>query len=196
MKKHQHILLAIILVSGCTIAVDQKPIFDPFEINYSVTEKGLLDSNYEVMPMDVPLLGKQVGDTLIYYQLNDECDSLTHKCVNTNVSHRFCYIHLDHADSLTLQNLVSRYDADIISEFLHQNEINLDGTYLDSASHAALRFHGKFYVKHRYTKQIFECYIGRARGTLDNKMEGFELTVDTDFPWTNEQIKESGWIYK
>ena len=196
MKEQNQILLLIILVTACTASVDEKPIFDPFEINYSMTEKGLLDSNYEVIPKYVPLLGKQVGDTLIYYQLNEECDSLTRKCVSTNVSHRFCFIHLDSADSLTLQKLVSRYDADIISEFLHQNEINLDGTNLDSASHAARGFHGKFYVKHRYTKQIFECYVGRARGTIDNKMEGFELNVDTDFPWTNDQIKESGWIYK
>ncbi|MFM7856552.1 MAG: hypothetical protein ACKO96_32675, partial [Flammeovirgaceae bacterium] len=96
-----------------------------------MTEKGLIDSDYKVIPEDVPLLGKQIGDTLIYYQLNYECDSLTLECVNTNVSHRFCYIYLDNADTLILQKLTSKYDADIISPFIHMNEINIDGTNLD-----------------------------------------------------------------
>ncbi len=196
MKRLQKLWLLTILLTACSKAVDEKPIFDPFEINYNVTKKGLIDSDYKVMPEDVPLLGKQIGDTLIYYQLNYECDSLTHECVNTNVSHRFCYIHLDNADTLLLQKLTSKYDADIISPFIHKNEINTNGTDLDSASHSTWGFHGTFFVQHRFTKQIFECNIGQASGMVDNKTEGLELTIDIDFPWTPEQIKKSGWIYK
>lgn len=71
--------LLIILLSRCTPHNDESPIFDPFEINFNVTEKGLIADGYVVMPEDVPLLGKQIGDTLIYYQLNNEWDSLTNK---------------------------------------------------------------------------------------------------------------------
>jgi hypothetical protein len=195
MRQLLKIWLLTILLTACS-TVDDKPIFDPFEINYNVTEKSLIDSDYKVMPEDVPLLGKQIGDTLIYYQLNYECDSLTLECVNTNVSHRFCYIYLDKADTLMLQKLTSKYDSDIISPFIHKNEIIIDGTNLDSTSHSTWSFHGTFFVQHRFTKQIFECYIGQASGMIDNKTEGYELTVNTDFPWTLEQIKKNGWIYK
>jgi len=186
----------MILSTACSKTVDEKPIFDPFEINYGVTEKGLIGSDYEVMPEDVPLLGKQIGDTLIYYQLDYECDSLTQKCVNTHVSHRFCYIHLDNADTAILQKLISKYDAEIISPFIHKNELDIDLKDLDSVSHSTWGFHGAFFVQHRFTKQIFECYIGQASGMIDNKTEGFELSIDIDFPWTQEQIKKSSWIYK
>lgn len=192
MKTHQEILLLMVLLTSCSGRVNENPLFDPFEINYSVTEKGLLDNGYETMPEDVPLLAKQVGDTLIYYQLYDKCDSLTRECA-TNVVHRFCYIHLDTADSSTLQKLMSRYDADIISDFLHSNEINLDGSDVDSALHATFGFHGTFFVKHRYTKQIFECDIGGASGTIDDKMTGFELSIVTDFPW-NWRANKREWM--
>jgi hypothetical protein len=175
---------------------DESPIFDPFEINYNVTEEGLVDSGYTTIPEDVPLLGKQIGDTLIYYQLNYECDSLTYKCVNTNVSYRFCIIHLTKADTVSIRKLISMYDADIISNFLHQDEINLDGTDLDSASHASWGFHGTFYVQHRFTKQIFKCYVAQAIGGIDKKQEGFELSIRNQFPWNEEEIKRNRWIYE
>jgi hypothetical protein len=153
-----------------------------------VTEKGLLDSGYETMTEDVPLLGKQIGDTLIYYQLYEKYDSLS-KQYTTSVTHRFCYIHLVSADSSALQKLVSTYDADIVSDFMHINEFG------DPALHSTVGFHGTFFVEHRFTKQIFKCYVGKASGSIDNKQSGFELSITTYFPWTEEQIKESGWVY-
>jgi hypothetical protein len=86
MKIRYTILLLLTSLTSCTRQIDEGPIFDPFEINYNVTERGLTDNGYTVIPEDVPLLGKQIGDTLIYYQLDYECDSLTNNCINTNVS--------------------------------------------------------------------------------------------------------------
>lgn len=194
------IILLLAHLISCTDQIGNKPIFDPLELNYGVTEKGLIDNNYTRIPEDVPLFGKQIGDTLIYYQLDYECDSLTHECFNTNVSYRFCYIYINRADTLLLRNLFAEYDADIISSFHHQNEINIDEGESDStyqvAPHDAWGFHGTFFVRHRFTKQIFECYIGQATGAINNKTDGFELSIVNEFPWNKKEIKERRWIYE
>jgi hypothetical protein len=67
---------------------------------------------------------------------------------------------------------------------------------LDSASHATWGFHGTFFVKHRFTKQIFKCYIGQADGTINDKREGFELSIQNEFPWTEKEIKNNRWLYE
>lgn len=167
---------------SCIDQIDERPKFDPFEINYNVTEKRLIENGYTVIPEDVPILGKQKGDTLIYYQLDYEFDSITKKCINEKVSYRFCYIYLKQVDTLILKHLIANYDADIISEFSHNDEIYLDLTDFDSVSNTTLDFHGSFFVKHRFSKQIFQCYIGKANGTLNGKTEGFELSILNEFP--------------
>jgi hypothetical protein len=96
------ISLLIASLSSCTSQIDENPIFDPFEINYNVSEKGLTNNDYTIIPEDVPLFGKQIKDTLIYYQLDDECDSLTRECINTTVITRFCYIFMNQADTVLL----------------------------------------------------------------------------------------------
>ena len=178
------------MLSRCTAHNDESPIFDPFEINFNVTEKGLIADGYAVMPEDVPLLGKQIGDTLIYYQLNDEWDSLTNKSITTNVSYRFCSIHLDTIDNLLLKKLIAKYDADIISDFVHQSE-----TSLDSVSHNTWSYPKIFFVQHRFTKQIFRCYIGPASGAIKEKTEGYELGIDNEFPLTEKEIMQNRWTY-
>lgn len=96
-KKLKIVVLAIsiLIVLGLCYSfwinrIDKTPIFDPFEINYNVTENSLLKAGYTPIPEDVPLLGKQNGDTLISYQMDYEYDDMD--CVNKNVTYRFCVI--------------------------------------------------------------------------------------------------------
>lgn len=173
---------------------DDRPLFDPFQVNYVVTEKGLLADGYIEIPEDVPLLGKQIGDTLIYYQLNYDCDSLTNKCKNINVSHRFCIIYFESVDSLILHDFAAKYNADVISKFIPLKESNKN-SYKVEQMDSKFDSHGTFYVKHRFTKQIFECHIVPASGAINDKTIGFELNIDTEFPWTDKQIEENSWIY-
>lgn len=104
-------------------------------------------------------------------------------------------IYLNVVDTTLLKQLITKYDADIISDFLHINEMNVDGSDPDSVSHATWGFHGTFFVKHRFTKQIMKCYIGHASGIISDKREGFELRIENEFPWTVEEIKKNRWIY-
>ncbi|MFT5616987.1 MAG: hypothetical protein ACI85I_000203 [Arenicella sp.] len=183
------ISLLIASLSSCTSQIDENPIFDPFEINYNVSEKGLTNNDYTIIPEDVPLFGKQIKDTLIYYQLDDECDSLTRECINTTVITRFCYIFMNQADTVLLKKLLDKYDVDIISDFSHQNEIYGDSTDLYYYPHSEWGFHGIFFAKHRFTKKIFECHIGGASGVINDKIDGFELSIRNEFPWTDKEKK-------
>ncbi|MEO0404836.1 MAG: hypothetical protein AAF193_08195 [Bacteroidota bacterium] len=149
------------------------PLFDPFEINYGITENSLMKSGYQAIPEDVPLLGKQVGDTLIYYQLEearDEHDQIAKiKCKNTRVAWRNCVIPLYQIDQEAIDQLCQQYDAKVISPF----EV-LDG-HRDSTE-----FRVRFFVKHQFTKEIFECFIDKVE--VERKRDKFELSISTSFP--------------
>ena len=77
-----------IFLTACTKTIDEKPIFDPFEINYNVTEKGLLESGHEKIPEDVPLLGKKIGDTLTDVTHEDTESWLKNANLNHGQAHR------------------------------------------------------------------------------------------------------------
>lgn len=186
--------------------VDRRPIFEPFEINYNVTEASLVDSAYEPIPEDVPLFGKRLGNTYVYYQLNSYCDSTG--TTYTNVSNRFYNVYFDTINSHLLDKFVRENDAEIITDLLHINEIEDDASPgghglkdiaaeegLSNLHKKAWGFHATFFVQHNFTKQIFMCYIGGSTGSVNGKNVGFELHVDTYFPWTREQIEKSRWIY-
>lgn len=87
---------------------DTVPVFDPFEINYNVTEDALVRAGYTLIPEDVPLLGKQVGDTVIYYQLEYDCghvtDTVDFTCEFKSVDWRNCIIYLDEVDSSAMRD--------------------------------------------------------------------------------------------
>ena len=71
------LLLSNLILGGILIKSslkDRIPIFHPFEINFHVSEKSLIESGYKSILEDVPLFGKQIGDTLIYYQLAYDCN--------------------------------------------------------------------------------------------------------------------------
>jgi hypothetical protein len=161
--------------------IDKTPIFDPFEINYNVTENSLLKAGYAPIPEDVPLLGKQNGDTLIYYQMDYECDD--GNCVNKNVTSRFCIIFLTKIDSLEMAGLVKKYDADIVSALSGEEMEYSDSSY----------FSIDFFVKHRYTQAIFECSV--RKNYNNDRKKPYELVIMNGFPWTEEDIKERAWIY-
>jgi hypothetical protein len=157
---------------------DTTPIFDPFEINYSVTENALIKAGYTPIPEDVPLLGKQVGDTLIYYQLEYKCsdplDSADFPCETTGVYWRNCVIYLDKVDSTEVSKLVEKYDAEILSEFIIQRS-PYDSNFLRAA----------FSVRHKFTQAIFDCSIDKSYRDEKN----YELSIKTSFPWTKEHVK-------
>jgi hypothetical protein len=191
MKSHSAVLVILFLLIGCSKKIDETPLFDPFEINYNVTDNSLVASGYKTMPdsgTDVLHLAKQVGDTLIWYQLEDNCDSLTVDCPNYYVSTRYCYVHLASDDSTFLSRLISKYDAQIISV------LDLDNIRKDSAYY--VEFGSHFFVKHRFTQQIFECSIRPDLDSIGNQQKGFELKIHTDFPWRKEKIERLKWLFE
>jgi len=175
MKRRVILLILVIslIVNGLLAFVswqnklDKKPIFDPFKVNYNVTEKELVKAGYTRIPEDVILLGKQSGDTMIYYQL-DDWDSKKEEHVKPIVSYRFCVIYLDKIDSLCLQKMISKYDAEIISNF----QQNVDSTYYQKT----------FFVRQKQTNEIFQCEVTETTGTLNDKRDGFEMVITNNFP--------------
>jgi hypothetical protein len=163
-----------------TTRTDTTPIFDPFEINYNVTENALISAGYTPIPEDVPLLGKQVGDTLIYYQLDYECDDAPDhediNCKNTGVYWRNCVVYMDKVDSALMSKLADKYDAEILGEFKMQRSL-YDSNYLRA----------DFSVRHKFTQAIFNCSIDKSY--KEDKKDKYELSIQTQFPWTKERIK-------
>jgi hypothetical protein len=163
-----------------TTRTDTTPLFDPFEINYSVTENALIKAGYTPIPEDVPLLGKQLGDTLIYYQLDYECGDARDKediqCENTGVYWRNCVIYLDKADSTEMSRLADKYDAEILGEFKMQRSL-VDTNFLRA----------DFSVRHKFTQDIFDCSIDKSY--KEDKKDKYELSIQTYFPWTKERVK-------
>jgi hypothetical protein len=172
---------------------DETPVFHPFIINYNVTEKSLLKNGYTFIPEDVPLLGKQIDDILIYYQLEyicegDEIESM--RCRNTDVYTRFCTIHLNSLDRASIIETVNRYDADIVGDFKIVNDDTYDRYDL-----------ANFFVRHRFTKSIFWCslYKNYKDEYVDDEYtrteDGYTLSIVTEFPWSKKKIQESRWIF-
>jgi hypothetical protein len=64
--------IAFLVLLNKTNDYDVLPSFHPFDINFHVTPESLKSNGYKVLPEDVPILGKTIGDTLIYYQLADD----------------------------------------------------------------------------------------------------------------------------
>jgi hypothetical protein len=163
-----------------TTRTDTTPIFDPFEINYNVTENALIKAGYTPIPEDVPLLGKQAGDTLIYYQLDYECSDATDNeyidCKNTGVYWRNCVIYLDKVDSMEMSRLADKYDAEILGEFKMQRSF-YDSNFLRA----------DFSVRHKFTQAIFDCSIDKSY--RDDKKDKYELSIQTVLPWTKERVK-------
>ena len=162
-----------------TNRIDTTPIFDPFEINYSVTEKSLVKAGYTHIREDVPLLGRQIGDTLIYYQLDYECSEATSiediECKNTGVYWRNCVIYLDKLDSSEISRLADKYDAEILGEFKMQRSI-VDTNF----------FRADFLIRHKFSQDIFDCTIEKPYN--GDKKDRYELSIKTMFPWTKERI--------
>ena len=141
MRKITTIILALsILVLGAILlqllVKDRKPIFHPFEVNLHVTEKSLIDNGYNSIPEDVPLLGKRIGDTLIYYQLHEEYINKSNQ-----VYWRNCEIRVNKPDSLKVVNFIRKYDCYIISDWNMENP--------------------RFFVRNGKNNMIYDCSIGK-----------------------------------
>ena len=63
------IILLMLVLMSCSQGNEVSR--QPFEINQEVTCADLVEAGYRWMPEDVPLLGKRVGDTLVYFQLTE-----------------------------------------------------------------------------------------------------------------------------
>lgn len=134
-----------------------KPIFHPFGANWAVTDKSLLDAtyNFDVFEggMDVPALGKIIGDTLSYYCLNYDCipiedDPENHEqdCIFEYANSFYCIIKLPKYDSMQVVRLIESYGGKIIlDDSLKKSEI-------DTAT---------FWVAYPNTSNLFRCTVNK-----------------------------------
>ncbi|NOS94606.1 MAG: hypothetical protein HOP30_22065 [Cyclobacteriaceae bacterium] len=190
MDQRKVVLTVVLIVSLLSNAIlflfywptraDTTPPFDPFEVNFNVTETSLLEAGYTFRPVDVPMLGLQRGDTLINYQFDEACSDAEDindiRCEIKGVSDRFCMIYLDKMDSATISELVHKYDARIISDFTWRRDYN-DTTW----------FSGSFLVQHQFSQVIFNCTIDKCY--IEGKENKYELTIENSFPWRREKIE-------
>ena len=72
MKKLISLYLFILLFSGCKHS--KNTATDIFNPQFNLTLGGLIKDGFDGIPESVPLLGKQIGDTLVYYQFDSWTD--------------------------------------------------------------------------------------------------------------------------
>ena len=151
-----------------TFVKDREPIFHPFDVNFNMTEKSLLKNGYKTIPEDVPLLGKRNGDTLIYYQFDEEYDIetepvqvisdgdtvienwSTEKVSNyrlTNIRWRHCEIRINNPDSTQIEEFIRKYNGCIISEWNMKNP--------------------RFFVRNKNNNLIYDCSLQKDQEFKD-----------------------------
>ncbi len=171
---------AILFYAYWSARIDTTPLFDPFEVNFNVTETSLVEAGYAPLPIDVPSLGLQRGDTLIGYLIDEQCnqpeDINDIRCEYKGILSRNCIIYLDKMDSAAISQLVQKYDAKIISDFV------LTRDYNDSKW-----FNGWFLVQHQFSQVIFSCRFDKC--DEEGKENKYQLTIENSFPWRHEKIE-------
>ena len=131
------LILMNLILGGFLLRIlikDRTPIFHPFDVNFNISEKNLIDNGYFSIPEDVSLLGKRIGDTLIYYQLHAE-----YMYQSNEVYWRNCEIRIAKADSLRVVEFIEKHDCYIISKWNMENP--------------------RFFVRNGKNNMIYDCSI-------------------------------------
>lgn len=135
-------IIAILILSNLTLGIillrnltpDRKPIFHPFDVNLNITKKSLINNGYTRIVEDVPLLGKRIKDTLIYYQLVEKYIDNSEK-----VYWRNCQIRLNERDSVVVVDLIRKNECFIISDWNMKNP--------------------RFFVRNGKNNMIYDCSV-------------------------------------
>ncbi|MPQ48257.1 hypothetical protein GCQ56_14735 [Marinifilum sp. N1E240] len=151
-----------------TFVKDRDPISHPFDVNFNMTKKSLLKNGYKTIPEDVPLLGKRIGDTFIYYQFDEEYDIetepvkvisdgdtvienwSTEKVSNyrlTNIRWRHCEIRINNPDSTQIEEFIRKYNGYIISDWNMENP--------------------RFFVRNKNNNLIYDCSLQKDQEFID-----------------------------
>ena len=146
------------------------PVYQPFDVNFAVTEQSLVKNGYEQIIEDVYLLGQQRGDTLLYYQLDQDYEPVDEEerdnniemdCEEAKVVWRNYQLTLDKLDTLALEQFIERNDGVILSGW---------------QSHNSSYYIKEFLVKHIYSGVLFRCTIYR------NDENKYVFSAICDFP--------------
>jgi antitoxin component YwqK of YwqJK toxin-antitoxin module len=144
------------------------PPFDPFHIRTDFTYSDLISDGYTRVPVDVPMLGKTVGPLTINYQFYDEEE-------DSEVYYRGATIltGMREVDTLKIYKILESYDTDIII---------MPG--MKTQTKHAPPLSPRFFVKHRFNNQIFECSL--------TKEENNDYRIETAFqsPLKNDTLIE------
>lgn len=147
------------------------PVYHPFDVNFAVTEQSLLENGYEPIPEDVYILGKRRGDTLLYYQLDQDCepvdeaerdDPIEMKCEEVEVFWRNYQITLDKLDTLAIEQFIEKNDGFILSDWQSNNK----SYYIK-----------QFLVKYKYSGVLFRCTI-----YYNSDKNKYVFSAECDFP--------------
>ena len=139
--------------------LNTKPVINLFDINLNVTKKALIKADFKPYSADIPLLGKMIGDTMIYYHINYDCsdptdsiiigtddstsitvaDESTIQCNEAGISWKQYDIKIPNLDSTAVIDLIGSYQVKIISDWTMSNP--------------------NFFVLNEKRRLIFKCSI-------------------------------------
>ena len=139
-KKESILLLCTLLVMGCNHPnTKQRDILHP---NFNLTVKTLMKDGFYHIPEDVFILGKQINDTLLYYQFDDDANK------KSKPAYMFCKFPISSTNADSVENFLYGRDFFRLCEYKNND-------FLDC-----------FYVKHQYKGYIFSCTINKVDNTL------------------------------
>ena len=125
---------------GCNRQIN-KPI-DIFRPDFNLSFDGLLKDGFYGLPEDVPLLGKQIGDTLLYYQFDDK---MTGK---SKPIYMLCTFPVKSINTDSLERFFWGRNCFRICEYQNDD------------------FSEIFYVQHQLKRFIYQCTIDKKNHRL------------------------------
>ena len=142
----------------------QPPPFEPFHVRNDFKDSDLIADGYTQVPVDVYMLGKTIGNLTMHYGLEEDSGKPYWRQAIIDTKMKVI-------DTLGIYELIESYEGDI----LLPEEITYNKTrYVPPLT-------STFFVKHRISNQIFECYFQEDYDT-SRQFTGYNIMVDYGYP--------------
>ena len=134
------VLLILMFIVGCNSFNDKQ--IDVLRPDFNLTVGKLIKSGFYSIPEDVPILGKQIGDTLLYYQFDDNLDR------KSKPQYMFCKFPISNINTDSIENFFERRMCFNMCEYKNNNLLET------------------FYIKHQQKGYVFQCIVDKKNYTL------------------------------
>jgi len=139
-KRATFLLFTLLIFTGCNNSNEKQT--DILQPDFNITVDKLMQNGFYPIPEDVFIIGKQIGDTLLYYQFDDNAN------IKSKPRYMFC------------EFPISSINIDSVDIFLE------DRMYFRMCEYKNTDLLHIFYIKHQFKGYFFECTINKINKTL------------------------------